>query len=156
LARGLPPTYVSLHFMSMLCIPCKFKNFLRPGGWDAQRHEKKDSLGGVGMLVAGLTGSSRPTSTPCLVSGLRDQLPATKSTPPPTPRTEKLWSSCWHFLTSLLGGVSSQQRRQGMPDWYVLTIIERSASARIYRCSISPRSIQGIVIYIFPRDCEIV
>jgi hypothetical protein len=27
-----------------------------------------------------------------------------------------------------------------------------SASARIYRCSISPESIQGIVIYIFPKE----
>jgi hypothetical protein len=33
-----------------------------------------------------------------------------------------------------------------------LRLQTESASARIYRCSISPRNIQGIVIYMFPRE----
>ena len=31
------------------------------------------------------------------------------------------------------------------PCWYFLTLTEKSTSARKYRCSTSPRSIQGIV-----------
>ena len=62
---------------------------------------------------------------------------------------------CWHFLAQSLGtGLLSPflATAPEMLDWYVLTFAERSASARIYRCRISPGSIQGIVIYIFPRD----
>ena len=67
---------------------------------------------------------------------------------------------CWHFLVQSLGMVSSQQRRQKtlgqspivVTPWggarYVLTFTEGSTSARIYHCSISPKSIQGIIIYI--------
>ena len=61
---------------------------------------------------------------------------------------------CWYFLAQLLGtGVlsSSLATAPEMLGWYVLTFTERSTSARIYRCSISPGSIQGIVIYIFPN-----
>jgi len=70
------------------------------------------------------------------------------------------FNACWHFLAQSLGMVSSQQRRQktlgqspiAVTPWggarYVLTFTEGSASARIYHCSISPKSIQGIIIYI--------
>ena len=68
-------------------------------------------------------------------------------------------NACWHFLAQSLGTVvlsSSLATAPEMLGWYVLTFTERSASTRIYHCSISPRSIQGIVIYIFPRDGEVV
>jgi ABC-type Fe3+ transport system permease subunit len=68
-------------------------------------------------------------------------------------------NACWHFLAQSLGmGLLSSflATAPEMLGWYVLTFTERSASARIHRCSISPRSIQGIVIYIFPRDGEVV
>ena len=62
-------------------------------------------------------------------------------------------NACWHFLAQSLGMVSSQQRYQetpGRPPHSGGAM--GSTSARIYHCSISPGSIQGIVIYIFPRD----
>ena len=61
-------------------------------------------------------------------------------------------NACWHFLAQSLGTEVSLATAPEMLGWYVLTFTERSASARIYRCSISPKSIQGIIIYIFPRD----
>ena len=71
-------------------------------------------------------------------------------------------ATCWHSLAQSLGMrllSSFPTIAPEMLGWYVLTFTERSASARIYRCSISPRSIQGIVIYIFTRDdvvCKVV
>ena len=69
---------------------------------------------------------------------------------------------CWHFLAQSLGmGLLSSfpATAPEMLGWYVLTFTERSASTRIYCCSISPGSIQGTIIYIFPRDgvvCKVV
>ena len=66
---------------------------------------------------------------------------------------------CWHFLAQSLGtGLLSSfpATAPEMLGLYVLAFTKKSASAWIYRCSISPGSIQGIVIYIFPRDGEVV
>ena len=68
-------------------------------------------------------------------------------------------NACWHFLAQSLGTGVLSLSLETAPEilgWYVLTFTERSARARIYYCSISPESIRGIVIYIFPGDGEVV
>ena len=58
--------------------------------------------------------------------------------------------------------LDSKAIRQSFPGngarnacWYFLTLIEKSANARKYRCSTSPRSIQGIVFFIGNRGVPV-
>ena len=64
-----------------------------------------------------------------------------------------LIDSCLHFVAQSLGmGVLSSALATvpEMLGWYVLTFTEKSASARMYHCSISPGSIQ-VSLFIFSQ-----
>ena len=51
----------------------------------------------------------------------------------------------WGFIWAEDDRRGGSARRGGARCWYFLTLTEKSASARKYRCSTSPGSIQGIV-----------